>query len=60
MSEKQYRDKVAAIKKQQGVEEDKRSKASAAANKHRITASRERARITPKTSPTMAHLPAQR
>jgi len=54
MSEKQYRDKIAAVKKQQGVEEDKRSKASTAASKHRVTANRERAKITPRTSPTMA------
>jgi hypothetical protein len=54
VSEKQYRDKIATIMKQQGVEEDRRSKASALAAKHRQTASRERAKITPRTSPTMA------
>jgi hypothetical protein len=54
MSEKQYRDKIVAIKRQQGAEEDKRRKASAAAAKHRETMGRERAKITPRTSPTMA------
>ena len=54
MSEKPYRDKIAAIKKQQGAEETAPTKARAAAAKHRSDAARERAEITPRTSDSMA------
>jgi hypothetical protein len=54
MSEKYYRDKIASIKKQQGIEEAALRKARAAASKHRSDAAKERAKITPRTSDTMA------
>ncbi len=54
MSEKQYRDKIASIKKQQATEETALAKARAAAGKHRSDAARELAKITPRTSASMA------
>jgi hypothetical protein len=54
VSEKLYRDKIAAIKKQQGAEETALGKARAAAVKHRSDAAKERAKITPRTSDSMA------
>ncbi len=54
MSEKLYRDKIAAIKKKQGTEETALGKARAAATKHRSDAAKERAKITPRTSDSMA------
>jgi hypothetical protein len=54
VSEKLYRDKIAAIKKQQGAEETTLGKARAAAAKHRSDAAKERAKITPRTSESMA------
>jgi hypothetical protein len=54
MSEKQYRDKIAFIKKQQATEEAALAKARAAAAKCRADARREVARITPRTSASMA------
>lgn len=46
MSEKQYRDKIATIKKQQATEEKVMAKARAAAAKHRADAAKEIAKIT--------------
>lgn len=54
MSEKQYRDKIVAIKKQQATDETNRGKARAAAGKHRADAAKELQKITPRTSATMA------
>jgi hypothetical protein len=54
MSEKQYRDKIATIKKQQGTEEKAMAKARSAAAKHRADAAKELAKITPRTSESMA------
>ncbi len=54
MSEKQYRDKIATIKKQQGTEEKVMAKARSAAAKHRVGAARELAKITPRASESMA------
>lgn len=54
MSEKQYRDKIAAIKKQQATEEALLAKARAAASKHRASAEKERGKVTPRTSDSMA------
>ncbi len=54
MSEKQYRDKIAAIKKQQGVDETNASKARANAGKYRSEAAKELQKITPRTSPMSA------
>jgi hypothetical protein len=54
VSEKLYRDKIAAIKKQQGAEETALGKARAAAAKHRSDAAKERAKVTPRTSDSMA------
>jgi hypothetical protein len=54
VSEKLYRDKIAATKKQQGAEETALGKARAAAAKHRSDAAKERAKITPRTSESMA------
>jgi hypothetical protein len=54
VSEKQYRDKIAAIKKQQSAEETALGKARAAAAKHRSDAAKERAKVTPRTSDSMA------
>lgn len=54
MSEKQHRDKVAAIKKAQGKEEAALSKARAAAAKYRAEAARHADKITSRTSPTTA------
>lgn len=53
VSEKLYRDKIAAIKKQQGAEETALGKARAAAAKHRSDSAKERAKITPRTSDSM-------
>ena len=49
MSEKQHRDKVAAIKKAQGKEEAALSKARAAAAKYRAEAARHADKITSRT-----------
>ncbi len=54
MSEQQYRDKIASIKKQQGTEETSLAKARAAAAKYRADAAKELAKITPRTSASMA------
>jgi hypothetical protein len=54
VSEKLYRDKIAAIKKQQSAEETALGKARAAAAKHRSDAAKERAKVTPRTSDSMA------
>jgi hypothetical protein len=54
MSEKQYRDKIATIKRQQGTEEKAMVKARSAAAKHRADAAKELAKITPRTSESMA------
>jgi hypothetical protein len=54
LSEKQYRDKIVAIKKQQATDEMNRSKARAAASKYRADAGKEIQKITPRTSANMA------
>ena len=54
MSEKQNRDKIATIKKQQGTEEKAMAKARSAAAKHRADAAKELAKITPRSSESMA------
>lgn len=54
MSEKQYRDKIVAIKKQQAADESSVGKARAAASKFRTAASKEVRKITPRTSVGMA------
>jgi hypothetical protein len=56
VSEKLYRDKIAAIKKQQGSLETTLAKARTAATKHRSEAAKERAKITPRTSDSMARM----
>lgn len=53
MSEKQYRDKIASIKKQQGTEETALRKARLAASKHRSDSAKEFAKINPRTSESM-------
>lgn len=53
MSEKQYRDKIVTIKKQQATDETNRGKARAAAGKHRADATKEIQKITPRTSASM-------
>lgn len=50
MSEKQYRDKIVALKKQQATDETNRGRARAAASKYRADAAKEIQRITPRTS----------
>ena len=52
--EKQYRDKIVTIKKQQATDETNRGKARAAAGKHRADAAKEIQKITPRTSASMA------
>lgn len=54
MSEKQYRDKVVSIKKQQATDETNRSKARVAATKYRADAAKELKKITPRISASMA------
>jgi hypothetical protein len=54
LSEKQYRDKIVAIKKQQATDETNRGKARAAAGKHRADAAKEIQKITSRTSVSMA------
>lgn len=54
LSEKQYRDKIVAIKKQQATDETNRGKARAAAGKPRADAAKELQKITPRTSASMA------
>jgi hypothetical protein len=54
MSEKQYRDKIVAIKKQQATDETNRGKARAAAGRHRADAAKDLQKITPRTSASMA------
>jgi hypothetical protein len=54
MSEKQYRDKIASIKKQQATDEAHLAKARSAAAKYRSDAAKELAKITPRTSASMA------
>lgn len=54
MSEKQHRDKIVAIKKQQASDETNRGKARAAAGKYRADAAKELQKITPRTSAGMA------
>jgi len=54
MSEKQCRDKIANIMKQQGAEEKAMASARSAAAKHRSDAAKELAKITPRTSASMA------
>lgn len=56
MSEKQYRDKIATVKKQQGTEEKSIANARSAAAKHRADAAKELARITARTSESMARM----
>lgn len=53
MSEKQYRDKIVTVKKQQATDETNRGKARAAAGKHRADAAKEIQKITPRTSASM-------
>lgn len=54
MSEKQYREKIASIKKQQANEEQNLGKARAAANKYRSDAHKELGKIKPNTSASMS------
>lgn len=54
LSEKQYRDKIVTIKKQQASDEANLGKARAAAGKLRAAAVREIQKITPRTSASMA------
>lgn len=54
MSEKQYRDKIASLKKDEARLEADLRKARQAAAKHRADASSARSKITPRTSITMA------
>jgi hypothetical protein len=54
MSERLSRDKIAAIKRQQATEETVLGKARRAAAKHRSDAASQRAKITPRTSDSMA------
>lgn len=54
MSEKQYRDKIVAIKKQQAAAESNRGKARTAGGKYRADAAKEIQKITPRTSASMA------
>jgi hypothetical protein len=54
VSEKQYRDKIVAIKKQQATDETNRGKARAAAGKHRADAVKELQKIKPRTGESMA------
>jgi hypothetical protein len=54
VSEKQYRDKIVAITKQQATDETNRGKARAAAAKYRTDAAKELQKITPRTSASMA------
>lgn len=54
MSEKQYRDRIVTIKKQQATDETNRGKARVAASKHRAAAAKEIQKITPRTSVSMA------
>lgn len=54
MSEKQYRDKIVAIKKQQATDETNLRKARAAAGKHRADAAKEIQKVTPRISVSMA------
>ncbi|UFU04357.1 hypothetical protein LQF12_07200 [Ruania suaedae] len=54
MSEKQYRDKIATIKKQQAIEEKAMAKARSAAAKHRADGAKEVAKISARTSESMA------
>lgn len=54
MSEKQYRDKIVAIKKQQATDETNRGKARTAAGKYRADAAKELQKITARTSASMA------
>jgi CHAT domain len=56
MSEKLYRDKIAAIKKQQGTMETALAKARGAATRHRSDAAKQLAKITPRTSDSMARM----
>src|SRR5690349_6629123 len=53
MSEKQHRDKIASLKRQEASLEGDRRKAREAAAKYRATASSKLSRITPRTSDTM-------
>ena len=53
MSEKQYRDKIVTIKKQQAADEFNRGKARVAAGKYRADAAKEIRKITPRTSESM-------
>lgn len=54
MSERQYRERIAGIAKQQGVEETALAKARSAAAKQRADAAKELAKMTPRTSASMA------
>ncbi|HET6834493.1 MAG TPA: hypothetical protein VFH30_11540, partial [Acidimicrobiales bacterium] len=54
VSEKQYRDKIASIKRQQGKEETAQTKARTAAAKHRAEAAKQAGKVTPRTSSSMA------
>ncbi|MGQ0846880.1 MAG: CHAT domain-containing protein [Sporichthyaceae bacterium] len=54
MSEKQYRDRIVSIKKQQATDEANRGKARTAAGKYRADAARELQKITARTSESMA------
>ena len=70
MAEKQYCDKIAAIKKQQGAVETAMAKARSAAAKHRANAAREcnrwvvrsgthtQVHSASRVSPTLLHWPA--
>jgi hypothetical protein len=54
LSQKQYRDKIVTIKKQQATDETSRGKARAAASKHRADAAKEMQKITQRTNVSMA------
>jgi hypothetical protein len=54
VSEKQYRDKIATITRQQGAEQNNLAKARAAAGSHRSKVAKALEKITSKTSPSMA------
>jgi len=54
VSERQYRHKIASIKRQQGKEETAQTKARTAAAKHRAEAAKQAGRVTPRTPESMA------
>jgi hypothetical protein len=54
VSEKQYRDKIASIKKAQAREETALANARSAAARHRAEAAKWASKVTPRTSESMA------